>query len=145
MAPKRSVASVKKLSLKAKALPKSMTLDEAVAVVKQASNIYGASSMDFEKMVSESTLEDIKELDNYLRHGRANTPKKLEAFGEYLTMLRKMTNLRSWLDELIKKSCDFLHDDAILKFGGSPEDFDFEEMKAYISEKIGEKGSMTDL
>ena len=103
------------------------------------------ASFDFEKMVNDCEVDALQELDEFLRRGKTNTPFKLESFAKYLSSVKKIENLRDWLDETIRKACEQLHDQAINKFGGNPDDFDFEEMKGYISQKLGAKLSDADL
>eukprot|EP00435_Cladocopium_sp_Y103_P059607 s1305_g21.t1 len=144
MAPKRATTT-KKLSLKAKATPKPISAEQANASLQLASSYSASASLDIEKMLNESSASDLQELDEFLRRGKTNTPFKLESFAKFLTNVKKIENLRDWLDDTLRKVCDNLHDQAINKFGGSPDDFDFEEMKGYISQKLGVKMSDAEL
>ena len=145
MAPKRSSASTKKLFLKNQSKPKHLSKDDTNKSIEMASQMSLGSQPVFNNLVSESSAEDLEVLDDYLRHGRANTSCKLECVAEHLSPVKRMKTLRDWLNEMIKQTNDQIHDQIIIQFGGSPDDFDFEEFKGFISKKVGEKSSMTDL
>eukprot|EP00438_Fugacium_kawagutii_P012406 Skav215460 [mRNA] locus=scaffold1089:3197:3601:- [translate_table: standard] len=120
------------------------TVDESVAVLRNAHHINSSSTVDLDKMFRECSQDELKEFDHFLRHDRTNTIKKVETYGKYLPPVMKMVKLRDWIDEVIQKSCDIINDETVKTCGGTPDDFDFEDLKAMISEKIGEKSSSAD-
>ena len=144
MAPKRqsaksSVSSTKKLTLKAKTKPKPISEAEVKFCLETTSKISTGANLNFKAVVNESTSSDLKELEAYLKKHKSNISSKLECFSEILSPIKKIVSLRDWLNEVIQQSSDQLHDQVILEFGGSAEEFEFEDFKSYISNKVGEK------
>ena len=142
---KSSVSSTKKLSLKAKSKPKPISEAEVKSCLETSSKLSSGASLDFKGVVDESTSSDLRELETFLKKHKSNISSKLECFSEFLSPIKKIVNLRDWLNEVIQQSSDHLHDQVILEFGGSAEDFDFEDFKSFISNKVGEKNSMDDV
>eukprot|EP00438_Fugacium_kawagutii_P005083 Skav216439 [mRNA] locus=scaffold2689:38255:38680:+ [translate_table: standard] len=141
MPPKRNHKEVKKIALKNGSKSASISLADGTEILKLAVEAESSSSVSFNKILNNCSLDALNSIEDYLAHGKTTIPKKIEAFGEFTSEVSRMVQLRDYLDVQIQKASDLIHDEIIKVCGG--DQFDIEILKSKVSKQIG-RVSMTD-
>eukprot|EP00438_Fugacium_kawagutii_P003194 Skav218039 [mRNA] locus=scaffold214:603404:603835:- [translate_table: standard] len=140
MPPKRSSKETKKIVLKSSTKKEhDFSVNEAMTLSKSAVETLVIKKLDIDKLVQSCNVETLSKIDHYLRHDKSNTALKIEKVAHFTEDVEKFILFRQFIDKVIVKSEELVHDAIVSKFTSSDENFDFEGFKAFISEMKGKK------
>ena len=101
---------VKKDILKVKKAPKppqDLTITKAFEMAKE---VLHKDEMHFDTIMKNCSNSELESMVNFIKHDKTTNSKNIEALGERTSVLADIITVRNFLDEIIVKGRDMVHD-----------------------------------